>query len=103
MQIKIIQIYWIPAHIGITHDERADIAAKESAYYTGTDSQLLLLGLTLKAHWKQKILKNFHVGCLASGTSKANTSSMTASLAHPINPGSNGNSLVNFGLTCITC
>jgi hypothetical protein len=45
---KIVHFYWIPAHIWITRNDRADTAAKESVY-TGTDSKLLLSWTELRA------------------------------------------------------
>jgi hypothetical protein len=55
--------------MGITHNERADTAAKESVY-TGTDSQILLPWTDLRAHWKQKMVKEFQAWCHSSATHK---------------------------------
>ncbi|XP_044012170.1 uncharacterized protein LOC122855077 isoform X1 [Aphidius gifuensis] len=68
---KIVNLYWVPAHRGITGNEKADSGAKD-AIRNGVDSQLLLTIADLKSYWKNQMYKEFNSFCTETGREKGN-------------------------------
>lgn len=64
-----IELFWIPAHMGIIHNEKADKAAKE-AVRSGIDSSTLIPAKDLTALWKSEMSENFKKWILDVGTYK---------------------------------
>lgn len=54
---KQVSLYWIPAHVGIQVNEKADREARE-ACISGADTDLLLPGSDFRAGWKEELFNS---------------------------------------------
>lgn len=66
---KRISLFWIPAHVGIQGNERADQEARE-ACVSGLDTDLLMPGSDLRSGWKDRLFDDLHEWALERGNQK---------------------------------
>ncbi|XP_034936031.1 uncharacterized protein [Chelonus insularis] len=66
---RVVKFFWIPAHVGISYNEKVDSAAKDSVM-KGRDSQILLPSSDFKAFWKGKMHNDFVNWCKCEGLNK---------------------------------
>lgn len=68
---KKVELFWVPAHVGIRYNEMVDLAAKDNIK-SGIDTQMLIPKDDFKAMWKQDMFSELHEWCKNVGLSLIN-------------------------------